>query len=163
MSHRRRNHKDELRTCYHDGKQWTPVKEGMASLTAAERQIVELVGRGLSGPQISNQIRRADGTVSKHISRAMEKLNITRFNDLIRYAAEQRILKTNPGNQPNLNRVAELLEQAAVQLRSKQTYENETHTPITAGVRTGAGLLNFGTADSLQQLGNGRAHNGLRV
>jgi len=50
----------------------------LSSLTARERQIVELIGDGLSNKEIASGLQIEVATVKNHVHNILEKLNVTR-------------------------------------------------------------------------------------
>lgn len=53
----------------------------LAALTAREREIVQLVGRGLSNKEIAHALRIEVTTVKNHVHSILEKLNVSRRTD----------------------------------------------------------------------------------
>ncbi len=65
-----------------------PRGDGFAGLTAREREIVELVARGLSNAQIAQQLYISNGTVRNHISTILEKTGLEHRTQIaVRYYA----------------------------------------------------------------------------
>lgn len=64
--------------------------EARTALTDREREILRLIGEGLTNTEIAAALHISPKTVDKHRSRLMEKLNLTTRSALIRYALEHR-------------------------------------------------------------------------
>ena len=60
------------------------AKELLAQLTPRERQVCELVARGLLNKQIADEIGASERTVKIHRGRAVQKLGIKSITDLVR-------------------------------------------------------------------------------
>jgi DNA-binding NarL/FixJ family response regulator len=56
----------------------------MGRLTAAERTVAELVARGLSNPDIANELFLSRRTVQTHVSHILRKLGHASRVDIIR-------------------------------------------------------------------------------
>jgi DNA-binding NarL/FixJ family response regulator len=52
------------------------MSTGLAELTAREREILQLVGRGLSNTQIADLLALGESTVKTHIGRVFDKLDL---------------------------------------------------------------------------------------
>jgi DNA-binding NarL/FixJ family response regulator len=66
--------------------------DALATLTARERQIFDLVVAGLSSRSIANRLSISPRTVETHRSRVMAKLGVHTAADLVRYAARLGLL-----------------------------------------------------------------------
>ena len=64
-----------------------------ASLTRREREILQLIGEGLTTKEIAGKLRISLNTVNVHRKNIMAKLNIHRKANLIRYALKEGISK----------------------------------------------------------------------
>lgn len=64
--------------------------EAKASLTDREREVLRLIGDGLTNAEIAAALQISPKTVDKHRSRLVEKLNLPTRAALIRYALEHR-------------------------------------------------------------------------
>ena len=60
------------------------ARQVLAQLTPRERQVCELVARGLLNKQIADEIGASERTVKIHRGRAVQKLGITSVTDLVR-------------------------------------------------------------------------------
>ena len=63
------------------------AKELLAQLTPRERQVCELLARGLLNKQIADEIGASERTVKIHRGRAVQKLGINSITDLVRLLA----------------------------------------------------------------------------
>lgn len=61
------------------------------ALTAREREVLQLVARGYTYPQVGAELYISAKTVETHVRNILAKLHLTRREELIRYAAEHRI------------------------------------------------------------------------
>ena len=64
-----------------------------SEFTAAERQIIELCGQGLSAQKIAKQLSITRRTVEHHKQNIFDKLGIHSTQELIRYAIKNGIIK----------------------------------------------------------------------
>jgi DNA-binding CsgD family transcriptional regulator len=62
------------------------------SLTPRERQVVELVVRGLTNRQIAQELFLAEKTVGNHVGRILVKLDLRSRTQLAAYAVERRLV-----------------------------------------------------------------------
>jgi two-component system, NarL family, nitrate/nitrite response regulator NarL len=69
-----------------------------SELTNREREVLDLIGAGLSNQDIANQLFIELGTVKNHVHRILDKLNVTSRQDAAAYLAlvEQRKAAQNP-------------------------------------------------------------------
>jgi DNA-binding CsgD family transcriptional regulator len=70
-----RRAESELRACG-VAAQAAPVPDGLAGLTAQQREIVLLASRGLSNPEIADRLFLSPRTVASHLHRSYPKLGI---------------------------------------------------------------------------------------
>ncbi|KAB8165771.1 response regulator [Streptomyces sp. 3MP-14] len=56
----------------------SPQEEALATLTAREREVLELIGEGLTNRQIGARLYLSEKTVKNHISRLLGKLGVER-------------------------------------------------------------------------------------
>jgi DNA-binding NarL/FixJ family response regulator len=61
----------------------------LASLTSREREVLRLIGKGLSRVQIAAQLSRSVKTIDGHQDRMMKKLGIPARADLMRFAIRE--------------------------------------------------------------------------
>ena len=61
----------------------------MDQLSGRERQIVNMIARGLSNKEIARELRLALHTVKNHVHRILSKLHVHRRRDAVRVAAAQ--------------------------------------------------------------------------
>lgn len=61
----------------------------LANLTPLERELFELVGQGLSNPEIARKMRLAPGTVRNYVSRLLRKLALDRRAQVVALAARR--------------------------------------------------------------------------
>lgn len=69
-----------------------------SELTNREREVLDLIGAGLSNQDIANQLFIELGTVKNHVHRILDKLNVASRQDAAAYLAlvEQRRVAQNP-------------------------------------------------------------------
>ncbi|MEU8682372.1 response regulator transcription factor [Streptomyces sp. NPDC048611] len=59
----------------------TAHQEPLGTLTAREREVLELMAEGCSNAAVSNRLHLSEGAVSKHIASIFTKLNLTTSQD----------------------------------------------------------------------------------
>lgn len=64
---------------------------GSNALSDREREVLQLVAGGFTNAQIGTQLFISPKTVRNHIANILDKLNLSKKTDLIRYAAQGRI------------------------------------------------------------------------
>src|SRR5215217_6265544 len=64
---------------------------GLADLTAREREVLTLVCRGMSDPEIATELRLSRNTVRNHVASLYQKLGVNRRSALIVWARERGI------------------------------------------------------------------------
>jgi DNA-binding NarL/FixJ family response regulator len=76
----------------------SPSSDQLSLLTEREREIVALVGRGLSNEDIADWLKISPATARTHVSRAMVKLNARDRAQLVVFAYEVGLVR--PGSAP---------------------------------------------------------------
>jgi len=61
-------------------------------LTAREREVLQLVGEGMSAAEISEKLTISTRTVEKHRSNIMKKLEVKNHADMIRFALQRGLI-----------------------------------------------------------------------
>jgi DNA-binding NarL/FixJ family response regulator len=74
----------------------SPAVEGLGLLTEREREVVALVGRGLSNEDIAEWVSISPATARTHVSRAMVKLRARDRAQLVVFSYEAGLVR--PGN-----------------------------------------------------------------
>jgi DNA-binding CsgD family transcriptional regulator len=71
---------------------WGPRRptRGWASLTATEIQVVDLVGEGLTNPEVAHRMFLSPRTVQSHLSRAFRKLGVASRRELREAVSRRR-------------------------------------------------------------------------
>ncbi len=64
-----------------------------ASLTARERQIIQLLAEGKSNKEVANSLGISVKTAETHRARLMQKLNLHSIADVVHYAVRNRIIE----------------------------------------------------------------------
>ncbi|WP_329184814.1 response regulator transcription factor [Actinacidiphila glaucinigra] len=77
-----------------------PQDEALAGLTPREREILELIGDGLTNRQIGERLFLSEKTVKNHISRMLGKLGVERRIQAAVLATRQRTPGGAPGSGP---------------------------------------------------------------
>lgn len=70
----------------------SPEAAKVATLTAREREIVELVGRGLKTDQIGERLSISEKTVRNHLSAIFDKLGVSDRLELLMYAYREKLV-----------------------------------------------------------------------
>lgn len=63
---------------------------GLEDLTTQERQVLELIGEGLTNAQIADRLHLADQTIKNYVSHILTKLDLTRTQSALYAAGEKR-------------------------------------------------------------------------
>jgi two-component system response regulator DevR len=63
---------------------------GLEDLTTQERQVLELLGEGLTNAQIADRLHLADQTIKNYVSHILTKLDLTRTQSALYAAGERR-------------------------------------------------------------------------
>ena len=72
--------------------EYRPLEKNTASLTAREREVLNLVREGLLSKEISDQLRVSVNTVNTYRQRIIEKLDVNNSLEAIRYAERWGLL-----------------------------------------------------------------------
>ncbi len=80
------------------GAPWAPpmVSQGLPALTGREREVLALVGQGLSNRQIAKTLCITRGTVRSHLNRIYDKIGVDRRSQAVRYAMTQGLARDVP-------------------------------------------------------------------
>ncbi|MEU8270357.1 response regulator transcription factor [Sphaerisporangium sp. NPDC049002] len=70
----------------------TAEPEGLRQLTAREREVLVLVGRGLSNAEIAERLTLAEATVKTHLGRVLAKLGVRHRAQVVVYAYETGLI-----------------------------------------------------------------------
>ena len=72
-----------------------PPKDGFApvTLSAREREIVQLVAEGLSSKEVASKLFLSVKTIEAHRSNVMKKLRLHSVSDLVRYAVRNKLVE----------------------------------------------------------------------
>ena len=92
----------EVRLCrYTHGRGWVPVKEGVASLSNRELEVMKLLALGVPSTEIGKKLFLSVKTIATYRERIFEKLNLTTLPELIHYALHHNVVKNL--NEPKKN------------------------------------------------------------
>jgi predicted ATPase/DNA-binding CsgD family transcriptional regulator len=70
-------------------------KDELNILTAREREIVALIGQGLTNGEISTQLVLSKRTIEKHVANILSKLEFTSRAQIVRWAMEHHLTNTS--------------------------------------------------------------------
>ena len=70
-----------------------PHLAGLASLTQRERDIVQLVGQGLSNKEIADRVSLAVITVRHHLTSIFDKLGVANRQKLLVHAHQEGVIQ----------------------------------------------------------------------
>lgn len=70
-----------------------PRNHNSHELSSRDLQVLELVGHGLTNPEIAQQLQLSINTIRRHRARLMHKLGVHNVGGLIRFALNQGLLK----------------------------------------------------------------------
>jgi DNA-binding CsgD family transcriptional regulator len=72
------------------------VRTNITSLTPRERQVFELVVRGMTNKQVANTLASTERTIKAHHQRVMEKMRVRSLAELVSFAERVGILVATP-------------------------------------------------------------------
>jgi DNA-binding NarL/FixJ family response regulator len=70
----------------------TPLPTAVKELTPREREVLDLLARGLSNPEICNQLVISEATTKTHVARILQKLDLRDRIQAVIYAYEHGII-----------------------------------------------------------------------
>jgi DNA-binding NarL/FixJ family response regulator len=70
----------------------TPLPAAVKELTPREREVLDLLARGLSNPEICNQLVISEATTKTHVARILQKLDLRDRVQAVIYAYEHGII-----------------------------------------------------------------------
>jgi FixJ family two-component response regulator len=85
-----------VRAQQHEQRAQHDAAERLARLTARERQVCELVARGLLNKQIAYELGASENTVKVHRARVMRKLSVDSVASLVRLMSESERRQSSP-------------------------------------------------------------------
>ena len=66
------------------------------ALTAREREVAAMVGRGLSNRQIGSELHLSERTIEKHVSKILRMLELSSRTEIAAWATHQRLIAPHP-------------------------------------------------------------------
>ncbi len=72
------------------------IQRRLESLTPRERQVIDLVIKGLLNKQIGAELGASEQTIKVHRGRVMEKMEVTSVAELVQAAVKVGVLETRP-------------------------------------------------------------------
>lgn len=75
-------------------KETIPPPNVKTDLTKREREILELIVKGMTSKEIANELYISPRTVDTHRSNLMEKLELKNIADLVRFALKNKLVST---------------------------------------------------------------------
>lgn len=72
------------------------VEDRYETLTEREREVLQLLGEGYTGPEIAEKLFISPRTVSTHRTNLMAKLDLHNQVELVRYALQRGLIKLKP-------------------------------------------------------------------
>jgi DNA-binding NarL/FixJ family response regulator len=70
-----------------------PASPELETLTVREREVLELLARGLTNAEIANELVVSDGTVKTHVARILAKLDLRDRTQAVIYAYEHAVVE----------------------------------------------------------------------
>ncbi|MCK5681971.1 response regulator transcription factor [bacterium] len=71
----------------------TVDSDELALLSGREKQVLELIADGLTGPAIARELELSPNTISRHRERIMKKLNLHSISELVKFALRTGLIE----------------------------------------------------------------------